>query len=59
MKKLITKFGGVIFFYTAIVGMILMMNYRFRQLNRTEEVTGIICVSEVDKKDANQSIGEV
>lgn len=39
MKKLIKKFGGVIFFYAVIVGMILALNYRFKTLNQIDENT--------------------
>lgn len=46
MKKVIKEFGGVIFFYSVIVGMILMMNYRFAQLNTTSEESEIICIVE-------------
>jgi hypothetical protein len=29
LKKMISKYFGLIFFYTAIVGMIVLANYRF------------------------------
>lgn len=35
MKKLFLKYGGVIFFYTTIVVMILAINYRFSYLEKT------------------------
>lgn len=46
MKKVIKEFGGVIFFYSVIVGVILMMNYRFAQLNTTTDESEIICIAE-------------
>ena len=46
MKKVIKEFGGVIFFYSVIVGVILMMNYRFAQLNTTTDGSEIICIAE-------------
>lgn len=36
MKKVFEKFGGVIFFYLAIVGTIVAVNYRFAEINNNE-----------------------
>ncbi len=35
MKKMMRKYGGVIFFYTAIIIMIWAINYRFERLQET------------------------
>ena len=37
MKKLVKKYGGVIFFYTAIIVMVWVVNYRFTYLNNSLE----------------------
>lgn len=33
MRRLIEKFWGVIFFYLAIIGTVIAVNYRFAELN--------------------------
>lgn len=44
MKKLISEFGGVIFFYLAIVGTVLAVNYRFEELNEMNNEEAIAYV---------------
>ena len=34
LRKMISKYFGLIFFYTAIVGMIVLVNYRFEKLEK-------------------------
>lgn len=41
MKNTIKKFGGVIFFYLAIVGMIIAINNRFADLKQNEEANSL------------------
>ncbi len=36
MQKIFKKYGGVIFFYTVIVAMIWVVNYRFSHLEPVE-----------------------
>lgn len=46
MKKIMSDFGGVIFFYMVIVGIILMMNCRFKELNLETKASEVICIVE-------------
>ncbi len=44
VKGLLKKFGGVIFFYLTIIGMITIINYRFSYLNNNyNNDIGVIC----------------
>lgn len=45
MKTLIKNFGGAIFFYLAVIGMVLMVSSRFKELYQ-EENTAIAYVEE-------------
>ncbi len=44
MKKMMKKYGGVIFFYTAIIVMIWALNYRFASLS--QENSSVLVYSE-------------
>lgn len=39
MLDVLKKFSGVIFFYIAIMGMLLLVNARFEYLNSTDDTT--------------------
>lgn len=44
MKTLIKEFGGAIFFYVVIIGMLLAINYRFGELNEVNESNSLAYV---------------
>ena len=44
IKELLKKFGGAIFFYAAVVGMLLMINYRFQNMENIPEETLVIVI---------------
>lgn len=46
MLEVMKKYSGVLFFYLAIVGMILLINLRFSKMERTSESDTIIAMSE-------------
>ena len=41
IKELLKKFGGAIFFYIAIFGMVMLINYRFERLDAKENNTSL------------------
>ncbi len=45
-KYLLKKFGGVLFFYLSIVGMIMIINYRFSSLNEESDSSLAININE-------------
>lgn len=46
MLEVMKKYSGVLFFYLAIVGMILLINLRFSKMGRTSGSDTIIAMSE-------------
>ena len=46
MLEVMKKYSGVLFFYLAIVGMILLINLRFSKMERTSGSDIIIAMSE-------------
>ena len=46
MLEVMKKYSGVLFFYLAIVGMILLINLRFSKMKRTSGSDTIIAMSE-------------
>jgi hypothetical protein len=46
MLEVMKKYSGVLFFYLAIVGMILLINLRFSKMERTSGSDTIIAMSE-------------
>lgn len=46
MLEVMKKYSGVLFFYLAIVGMILLINLRFSKMENTSESVNIIAMSE-------------
>lgn len=46
MKKVMNKFGGAIFFYIAIIGMVLMVNHRFAKINVPSENDNTVALAE-------------
>lgn len=45
MMNVLKKYSGVLFFYLAIVGMILLVNLRFSKLSDTSSNNTIIAMS--------------
>ncbi len=45
MMNVLKKYSGVLFFYLAIVGMILLVNLRFSKLDDTSSNNTIIAMS--------------
>lgn len=46
MLEVMKKYSGVLFFYLAIVGMILLINLRFSKMESTSESDTVIAMSE-------------
>lgn len=46
MLEVMKKYSGVLFFYLAIVGMILLINLRFSKMENTSESDTVIAMSE-------------
>ena len=42
MMNVLRKYSGVLFFYMAIVGMILLVNFRFSKLSSTSVSSGVV-----------------
>ena len=38
MLNVLKKYSGVLFFYLVIIGMILLINYRFNNLNKDDNI---------------------